>query len=91
MLLVSPAYPSWDHPRVCGEQKKYLYGRKSKKGSSPRVRGTVMEDIKGLFDCGIIPACAGNSRDTGHIYYVGWDHPRVCGEQVTALVMVVQL
>ena len=31
----------WDHPRVCGEQEPQPGIHPSKRGSSPRVRGTV--------------------------------------------------
>ena len=33
--------PYGDHPRVCGEQSEVQANVMSKKGSSPRVRGTV--------------------------------------------------
>ena len=36
---------------------------------------------KGIPDR-ITPACAGNSVEGVEKLVVGWDHPRVCGEQM---------
>ena len=43
------------------------------------------------FVFGIIPACAGNSSDKLRIKEATWDHPRVCGEQLTSLYLVTLL
>ena len=71
----------WDHPRVCGEQKLCYTVICCFKGSSPRVRGTVLLDALILGRGGIIPACAGNSTYKVAKNSRDWDHPRVCGEQ----------
>ena len=69
------------HPRVCGEQLKFLTQGKAGCGSSPRVRGTV----NCARDCDMpyrfIPACAGNRAVGGWICQTIAVHPRVCGEQ----------
>ena len=49
-----------DHPRVRGEQTAATVGAPSLLGSSPRARGTVIEDAGDGSQRGIIPACAGN-------------------------------
>ena len=51
-----------DHPRVCGEHWPSITSSAICSGSSPRVRGTRVEE--GCVDRrpGIIPACAGNTR-----------------------------
>ena len=69
-----------DHPRVCGEHS--LIGRMglSGLGSSPRVRGTLLEMITLTDFNGIIPACAGNTDVGRGIRLDVKDHPRVCGE-----------
>ncbi len=54
-------------------------------GSSPRVRGAVHDVVSQVIAEGIIPACAGSSTRTSKATTGRWDHPRVCGEQVTAL------
>ena len=72
-----------DHPRVCGEQERSCLLFAMALGSSPRVRGTeCMDDIDEVGQ-GIIPACAGNSKSNTRSCYALWDHPRVCGEQVS--------
>ena len=66
---------------MCGEQKINEQRSKLKQGSSPRVRGAVLNltlDDEGL---GIIPACAGSSRLLVSCMSHTWGHPRVCGEQ----------
>ena len=79
-----------DHPRVCGEQFIINGQAFCKKGSPPRVRGTV-----GLGSAGtggqritpacagsrITPACAGNRCSKPSTPPRLGDHPRVCGEQ----------
>ena len=51
---------SWDHPRVCGEQEAMRLVLGDEQGSSPRVRGTVLQSVGNVAKNGIIPACAGN-------------------------------
>ena len=46
-----------DHPRVCGEHVLTCGVTCATRGSSPRVRGTLLFKSQ----CGIIPACAGNT------------------------------
>ncbi len=72
---------SRDHPRVCGEQPVRLRCRGTSRGSSPRVRGTVLPLINVWCIDGIIPACAGNSVFQRTCFCWERDHPRVCGEQ----------
>ena len=73
-----------DHPRMCGEHYKSValewYGR----GSSPHVRGTPVLPIEGTSCKGIIPACAGNTREQTNGNVGSRDHPRMCGEHRTA-------
>ena len=72
---------SWDHPRMRGEQTT---GDKSwicTSGSSPHARGTVGNEWHALRVVGIIPACAGNRRRRSRARSLGWDHPRMRGEQ----------
>ena len=71
-----------DHPRVCGEHKPLELSRFAQSGSSPRMRGTLADcDISG-FVWGIIPAYAGNTKDSIYRRIVPRDHPRVCGEHL---------
>ena len=49
-----------DHPRVCGEQHRFLFRLLLTAGSPPRVRGTVTVSIPDHTHGRITPACAGN-------------------------------
>ena len=46
------------------------------------MRGTVAAVPGSPWGPGITPACAGNSRIAFRPCPLGWDHPRVCGEQI---------
>ena len=72
---------SWDHPRVCGEQRGRLAEEAHRKGSSPRVRGAGKSMVGAVSMFGIIPACAGSRLCRGGTRGPAGDHPRVCGEQ----------
>ena len=71
-----------DHPRVCGEHGEAACPVCGRRGSSPRMRGTL--DILGSdgIAAGIIPAYAGNTGSFSNRDYGRRDHPRVCGEHV---------
>ena len=70
----------WDHPRVCGEHESKDRKEVLEEGSSPRMRGTLCEDVLAGFQHGIIPAYAGNTLGCCGSVPLGRDHPRVCGE-----------
>ncbi len=70
----------WDHPRVCGEHSVLASVENRTAGSSPRVRGTLVEPTLKLPNHGIIPACAGNTARGPCTTRPCRDHPRVCGE-----------
>ncbi len=69
-----------DHPRVCGEHRMQQAGIKGVIGSSPRVRGTRVDDLPDCLPRRIIPACAGNTLGSRRAKHGQADHPRVCGE-----------
>ena len=75
---------SWDHPRVCGEHHIVLDDEVAGKGSSPRVRGTLLSRQRACIPPGIIPACAGNTTLRVVVDAQPRDHPRVCGEHPLA-------
>ena len=75
-----------DHPRVCGEHETNTAKGRRFKGSSPRVRGTLAALLLGELYLGIIPACAGNTRDGLTQRRAPWNHPRVCGEHTLAII-----
>ena len=69
-----------DHPRVCGEHNRRSNPISEQTGSSPRVRGTLAVSPSLVMTDGIIPACAGNTRESVKRRASRRDHPRVCGE-----------
>ena len=58
----SPRRPGRAHPRVCGENCRGGSRTARSLGSSPRVRGKLIDGISGLVDSGLIPACAGKTQ-----------------------------
>ena len=72
--------PTRDHPRVCGEHRRVHMEGLPGGGSSPRVRGTHLDQTLSLNLGGIIPACAGNTTRGESEDCTTRDHPRVCGE-----------
>ena len=54
-------------------------------GSSPRVRGEPAEAGRGGDGERIIPACAGRTPRARTPTPTAWDHPRVCGANLTGL------
>ena len=93
---IIPAYagnttrPPWetgafrDHPRVCGEHLRDMRGDLGGRGSSPRMRGTLMSILSSISWLGIIPAYAGNTSVLSEAMSRPRDHPRVCGEHSNA-------
>ena len=77
--------PPRDHPRVCGEHLPPVIMDAKRRGSSPRMRGTLTCGILLLLMMGIIPAYAGNTRIVSFRFRKIWDHPRVCGEHSSSL------
>ncbi len=73
--------PSWDHPRVRGEQELRPYLANFRRGPSPRARGAGQGANGAGCDLGTIPACAGSSFPSHGAHSGHWDHPRVRGEQ----------
>ncbi len=50
-----------DHPRVCGEHRCRAGIARLCGGSSPRMRGTLVQVVERAVGAGIIPAYAGNT------------------------------
>ena len=71
---------SGDHPRVCGEYYDWGIASPPIQGSPPRVRGIPALRSSISANCGITPACAGNTAVPHAPVCPPGDHPRVCGE-----------
>jgi len=68
---------------VCGEQTEALFAAAHAAGSSPRVRGTGLNDADAVEINRFIPACAGNRLCGAWAVALQPVHPRVCGEQAS--------
>ena len=74
-----------DHPRVCGEHFDTVAALLRYVGSSPRMRGTLVDGFGKFEIFGIIPAYAGNTAACDEIWSAIGDHPRVCGEHICSV------
>ena len=68
-----------DHPRACGAHRMDTGERELRKGSSPRMRGSLHKYVDSHNFRGIIPAHAGLTCTNAKEANVPWDHPRACG------------
>ena len=69
---------------MCGEHHGTRKDGTKFAGSSPHVRGTHDGRPEPASTSGIIPACAGNTSCTRCTRTRIRDHPRMCGEHMTA-------
>ena len=69
------------HPRACGEQIGSCPAPYGNHGSSPRLRGTVLDGFVAVFHSRFIPAPAGNRSRGPEPRHQSSVHPRACGEQ----------
>ena len=68
-----------DHPRGCGAHIQFNQYLKASLGSSPRVRGSLVEKYGFSLSTGIIPAGAGLTLPNSTAPQQIGDHPRGCG------------
>ena len=73
-----------DHPRVCGEKHRLGGKENNQIGSPPRVRGKGVVAKQHIKAAGITPACAGKRTRKISVLLSSKDHPRVCGEKMSA-------
>ena len=77
------------HPRVGGEHLKLTVLVSDINGSSPRGRGTQRKCDEICANIRFIPAWAGNTSTTSLPWLVGSVHPRVGGEHISKLTVLV--
>ncbi len=70
-----------DHPRVCGEKKRFFWDTLDDSGSPPRMRGKEEKAMSKATEMGITPAYAGKRVSFESASGDEGDHPRVCGEK----------
>ena len=75
-----PAADCRDHPRACGEHRRFIRRLHIVEGSSPRMRGTQPIPAGESLLERIIPAHAGNTLWRRTRTSSSGDHPRACGE-----------
>ena len=85
VILLACLVTNWAHPRVCGENARAAGNGTKRVGSSPRVRGKLVQQVQERGLSGLIPACAGKTQLTRLIMSCRWAHPRVCGENTSLL------
>ena len=80
--LASPGFIAQTpaHPRVCGENLPQRSTLLATSGSSPRVRGKLLQRHAFRMGAGLIPACAGKTLRRCDSMEDLAAHPRVCGE-----------
>ena len=81
-----PCTTTWDHPRVCGEKSVSACASAVCLGSPPRMRGKDDQLHEGSKQFRITPAYAGKNCKFSTSLVNNWDHPRICGEKVRAIV-----
>ena len=77
-----------DHPRMCGEHVREAMTLDGDPGSSPHVRGAHVGRADDVRADGIIPACAGSTKRSLDHEDHQEDHPRMCGEHLTAVLLL---
>ena len=68
---------------MCGEHSSAGNAKVTAKGSSPHVRGALVDGDFMESEHGIIPACAGSTANAILFWTGEGDHPRMCGEHET--------
>ena len=73
-----------DHPRSCGEYRRFQIRYRMLIGSSPLMRGIPTTKSLCNWNDRIIPAHAGNTGKKESLLKRKKDHPRSCGEYITS-------
>ncbi len=76
------------HPRGCGEHGRVVVRYPFFTGSSPRVRGTLLDRMFHFPLRRFIPAGAGNTRTPPRSIPETPVHPRGCGEHTSAILLI---
>ena len=71
---------TWDHPRGCGENRRWTSKAARYRGSPPRMRGKHLRTEFPREADGITPADAGKTNIPTLLFKSAQDHPRGCGE-----------
>ena len=83
LALSAPQTRARAHPRACGEHSTTRRPKAASRGSSPRMRGTLIVFAGAGWRKGLIPAHAGNTSRRPLRTSTDRAHPRACGEHST--------
>ena len=75
----------WDHPRRCGENEMQVITARVSEGSPPQVRGKHSSKNVSMLLMRITPAGAGKTFRIPLAVRPSKDHPRRCGENLSAI------
>ena len=84
--LYQLSFSAMDHPRLCGEKRRFHCNFQRRLGSPPPMRGKVCTVRCGFLGMGITPAYAGKRFRGQRGSKIYKDHPRLCGEKFTFLI-----
>ena len=87
-VLFGSTARAWDHPRGCGENSPFAVATRFLTGSPPRMRGKPVTAVGLDGKARITPADAGKTEDWKSKYEKEQDHPRGCGENSAASVIL---
>ena len=76
-----PTFIVKDHPRTCGEKRRYDLINAIKWGSPPHMRGKAAGEPEKDGGSRITPAHAGKRMGSNSLISPSQDHPRTCGEK----------
>ena len=79
--LYQLSFSAMDHPRLCGEKRRFHCNFQRRLGSPPPMRGKVCTVRCGFLGMGITPAYAGKRFRGQRGSKIYKDHPRLCGEK----------
>ena len=71
-----------DHPRRCGENRRFEVRKPRRRGSPPQVRGKLQSFSMFQVSYRITPAGAGKTSSASTFRLAQQDHPRRCGENL---------
>ncbi len=81
---------SADHPHACGDKFQEMFYVDTRKGSSPRVWGQVLDQQACYDSHGIIPTRVGTSKHQNNIDELSQDHPHACGDKQSKIILRIE-
>lgn len=89
--LKSPLYYTQDHPRFCGKNHGFYFNGQKQMGSIPRLREKHNHSKGHFLRPRITLAYAGKTSSALICLSWSWDHPRVCGKNISDILKMVRV